>query len=116
SEIVAMRDEHITALSAGALGLSTGLAYANANAASTDEVLSLAEALIGANAVYTTHMRTETDAILDAMDEAFRIGRYAQSPVIISHLKCAGIDNWGRSPDILHALEQARTTQKIGCD
>lgn len=115
-EIAAMRVELTSALSAGALGLSTGLAYANANAASTEEVLSLAEALIGANAVYTTHMRTETDAILDAMDEAFRIGRYAQSPVIISHLKCAGIANWGRSSEVLRSLEQARSTQQIGCD
>jgi len=116
SEIVAMRTELASALSAGALGLSTGLAYANANAASTEEVLALAEALIGANAVYTTHMRTEADAILDAMNEAFRIGRFAQSPVIISHLKCAGIDNWGRSLEVLSGLEQARTTQKVGCD
>ena len=116
TEITAMRAELISALSAGAIGLSTGLAYANANAASTEEVISLAEPLIGANAVYTTHMRTETDAILDAMDEAFRIGRYAQSPVIISHLKCAGIANWGRSPEVLHTLEQARATQQVGCD
>ena len=115
-EIAAMREELASALSLGALGLSTGLAYANANAASTEEVLALAEALIGANAVYATHMRTETNAILDAMNEAFFIGRYAQSPVIISHLKCAGIDNWGRSPEVLSALEQARTTQQVGCD
>jgi len=115
-EIAAMRAELTSALSSGALGLSTGLAYANANAATSEEVFSLADALIGANAVYTTHMRTETDAILDAMEEAFRIGRYAQSPVIISHLKCAGIANWGRSSEILHTLEQARTTQQIGCD
>ena len=60
--------------------LSSGLAYASANAASTDEVIALASALIGANAVYVTHMRTETDAILDAMDEAFRIGRSSDSP------------------------------------
>jgi len=116
SEIAAMHAELASALSAGALGLSTGLAYANANAASTEEVLSLSAALIGANAIYTTHLRTETDAILDAMNEAFSIGRYAQSPVIISHLKCAGIDNWGRSQEVLHALEQARITQQIGCD
>jgi len=116
SEVAAMRAELASALSGGALGLSTGLAYANANAASTEEVLSLAQTLIGANAVYTTHMRTETDAILDAMDEAFHIGRYAESPVIISHLKCAGIANWGRSPEVLQTLDQARTTQQIGCD
>lgn len=116
SEMEAMRAELNDALAAGALGLSTGLAYSSANAASTEEVLSLAQALIGANAVYATHMRTETDAILDAMDEAFRIGRYAQSPVIISHLKCAGIANWGRSPQVLQTLEAARTNQQIGCD
>jgi len=116
SEVAAMHAELASALSAGALGLSTGLAYANANAASSEEVLSLSDALIGANAIYTTHLRTETDAILDAMDEAFRIGRYAQSPVIISHLKCAGIANWGRSQEILFALEQARIKQQIGCD
>ena len=116
SEIDAMRSELSAALAAGALGLSTGLAYANANAASTDEVLSLAQALIGAEAVYATHMRTETDAILDAMDEAFHVGRYTQSPVVISHLKCAGIVNWGRSGEVLHAFEQARTAQQIGCD
>ena len=57
-------------------------------------------------------MRTETDAILDAMSEAFRIGRASESPVIISHLKCAGIANWGRSGEVLHALEAARNTQR----
>jgi len=115
-EIDAMRAELASALEAGALGLSTGLAYAHASAATTDEVISLAQALIGAGAVYATHMRTEADAILDAMDEAFRVGRSSQSPVIISHLKCAGIDNWGRSAEVLHALDQARNFQPIGCD
>jgi N-acyl-D-amino-acid deacylase len=115
-EISAMRAELYTALNAGALGLSTGLAYSNANAATTEEVLTLAQALIGANAVYATHIRTETDAILDALDEAFRIGRSAQSPVIISHLKCAGIANWGRSPEVLRSLEAARMAQQVGCD
>ncbi len=115
-EIRSMRGELAEALEGGALGLSSGLAYSSANAASTDEVLALADALIGANAVYVTHMRTETDAILDAMDEAFRIGRSSESSVVISHLKCAGIANWGRSGEVLHALEQARATQHIGCD
>lgn len=116
AEVAAMRDELAAALRAGAIGLSTGLAYSSANAATTEEVTSLAEALTGANAVYATHMRTETDAILDAMGEAFRIGRSSASPVIISHLKCAGIDNWGRSPEVLRSLEHSRTTQHIGCD
>jgi N-acyl-D-amino-acid deacylase len=115
-EIEAMRTELKVALDAGALGLSSGLAYSSANSASTEEVVSLAEALRGAKAVYATHMRTETDAILDAMSEACSIGRSCDSPVIISHLKCAGIANWGRGGEVLHSLEQARGNQRIGCD
>ncbi|MGA9586446.1 MAG: D-aminoacylase [Terracidiphilus sp.] len=115
-EVQAMRVELTDALGAGALGLSSGLAYSSANAASTEEVVALAKALIGTNCIYVTHMRTETEAILDAMDEAFRIGQCSESPVVISHLKCAGIANWGRSSEVLHELETARTTQRIGCD
>ena len=115
-EIDSMREELTAGLAAGALGLSSGLAYAAANAATTDEVMALASALIGTHGIYVTHMRTETDAILDAMNEAFRIGHSCQSPVVISHLKCAGIANWGRSGEVLDALEQARTNQRIGCD
>jgi N-acyl-D-aspartate/D-glutamate deacylase len=116
AEIEAMRVQFKEALDAGALGLSSGLAYLSANSASTEEVLSLAQMLGSAGAVYTTHMRTETEAILDAMDEAFKIGRLSKVPVIISHLKCAGIANWGRSGEVLHALETARDSQNAGCD
>ena len=115
-EIAAMRDELAAALASGALGLSSGLAYASANAASTDEVMALASTLIGSRSVYVTHLRTETDAILGAMDEAFRIGSFGESPIVISHLKCAGIANWGRSSEVLDALESARSSQRIGCD
>ena len=115
-EVEAMRREFSAALKLGALGLSSGLAYSSANAASTEEVAALAEALVGQRALYVTHMRTETDGILEAMEEAFRIGREAESPVIISHLKCAGIANWGRSSEVLHALDQARSTAQVGCD
>jgi N-acyl-D-aspartate/D-glutamate deacylase len=115
-EVAAMRRELTASLDAGALGLSSGLAYASANSASTEEVIALAEALRGAKAVYATHMRTETDGILDAMSEACNIGRSCASPVVISHLKCAGMANWGRSSEVLHSLDQARTVQQIGCD
>jgi N-acyl-D-aspartate/D-glutamate deacylase len=116
AEIYAMRAQLEEALDGGALGLSSGLAYLSANAASTEEVLELARPLASAGAVYTTHMRTETEAILDAMNEAFEIGRLSHIPVIISHLKCAGIANWGRSGEVLQALETARTAQQVGCD
>ncbi|HEX3435420.1 MAG TPA: D-aminoacylase [Pseudacidobacterium sp.] len=116
SETAAMRAQLKEALDGGALGLSSGLAYLSANAASTEEVLALAEPLAAAGAVYTTHMRSETEAILDAMNEAFEIGRLSRVPVVLSHLKCAGIDNWGRSGEVLHAMETARTSQSVGCD
>lgn len=115
-EVAAMRAQLQEALDCGAVGLSTGLAYLSANAATTGEVLALAAPLGAAGAVYATHMRSETQPILDAMEEAFTIGRMNRVPVVISHLKCAGVDNWGRSGEILHALESARQSQNVGCD
>jgi N-acyl-D-amino-acid deacylase len=116
AEIEAMRAQLEEALAHGALGLSSGLAYASAYAAPTEEVMALAEPLAAAGALYTTHMRTEFDAILDAMDEAYRVGRHARVPVVISHLKCAGPSNWGRSAQVLASLEGARRLQPVGCD
>ena len=115
-EINAMRGQLQEALEGGALGLSSGLAYLSANSATTEEVMSLAQPLAAAGAVYTTHMRNETEKILDAMDEAFKIGRMNHVPVVVSHLKCAGIANWGRSAEVLQALETAQRTQSAGCD
>ncbi len=116
AEIGLMRAQLKEALDGGALGLSSGLAYLSANAASTEEVLALAELLAAAGAIYTTHMRTETEAILEAMSETFEIGRQCSVPVVISHLKCAGIANWGRSGEVLQALDTARASQPVNCD
>jgi N-acyl-D-amino-acid deacylase len=115
-EIGRMRTQLSEALENGALGLSSGLAYLSANAATTEEVTALAQPLAAAGAVYTTHMRSETETILDSMQEAFEIGRQSNVPVIVSHLKCAGIANWGRSGEVLNALDVARGGQQIGCD
>ncbi len=79
-EIESMVAQLREALDAGALGLSSGLAYLSAYAASTEEVLALAQPLAAAGAMYTTHMRSEADAILEAMDEAFEIGRLSHVP------------------------------------
>jgi N-acyl-D-amino-acid deacylase len=116
AEIEGMRAQLCEALDGGALGLSSGLAYLSANAATMEEVVALAQPLAAAGSVYTTHMRSETEAILDAMREAFEIGRLSNVPVIISHLKCAGIANWGRSREVLQALDAKRHGQQIGCD
>lgn len=116
AETAAMRAQLQEALDHGAAGLSTGLAYLSAQSASTEEVMALAEVLAAAGAVYATHLRSETEAILQALDEAVRIGKHAAVPVAISHLKCAGIANWGRSAEVLGWIDDARKSQAIGCD
>ncbi|HTZ76037.1 MAG TPA: D-aminoacylase [Candidatus Aquilonibacter sp.] len=116
AEIKLMRGQLRESLDNGAIGLSTGLAYSSASSSSTEEVLQLAELLAKAGGVYATHMRTEGQAILQAMDEAFQIGRNSRVPVVISHLKCAGIDNWGRSGEVLRTFDAASLGQDLGCD
>lgn len=115
-EIEWMRADLREALDGGALGLSVGLAYANANAAPAEEVIALAEPLAAAGAVFTAHVRTEFAGIVGALEEAIRIGREARVPVAISHLKCAGRENWGRSAEVLAVLESARATHPVWWD
>lgn len=115
-EIELMREQLRDALEHGALGLSSGLAYASAYASTTNEVKFLAQVLNEFGGVYTTHLRTEFDGILDALDEAFEIGGHAKAPIIVSHLKCAGAGNWGRSGEVLAKLEKAAQSHLVGCD
>jgi N-acyl-D-amino-acid deacylase len=119
SEIASMREQLAESLDAGALGLSTGLAYAAAFNAPTSEVMAIASGLDAApGARYATHLRSEFADVLDAMDEAFAIGAHAHAPVIVSHLKCAGVANWGRSAELLESLDRAAHagSRDIGCD
>jgi len=116
SEIEGMRAQLCEALAHGALGLSTGLAYLSANSAPMEEITALAEPLAKAGGIYATHLRSETEPILQAIDEACDIGKYAHVPVVISHLKCAGIANWGRSAEVLEHLNHARKGGPIGWD
>ncbi|WP_158780435.1 amidohydrolase family protein [Pantoea sp. BAV 3049] len=115
-EIAAMREQLCLALSQGALGLSTGLAYASAFHSSTEEVMALAEELSGTGAIYTTHLRSEFEPVLEALDEAFRIGRHGNVPVVVSHHKCAGAKNWGRTRETLPFFDEMRQRQEIACD
>ena len=116
AEIEGMCTQLKEALDQGALGLSTGLAYLSAFSASGGEVASLVECLAGTRAIYTTHLRNEGHAVLPAMQEAFDVARRHGVPVVISHMKCAGIDNWGRSDEVLELLEAAARDQETGCD
>src|SRR5580658_3079954 len=101
------------AMQEGAVGLSTSLQYAPAPYASTEELIALAAEAARFGGIYATHIRNESDSIIPALDEAFRIGREAHIPVEIWHLKAAGKTNWGRMPEIVAHIEQAR---KSGVD
>ena len=94
----------------GAVGVSTSLQYAPAPYAKTEELIALAAEAARFGGIYATHMRSEGDAIVDALEEAFRIGREAHIPVEIWHLKAAGKPNWGRMPEIIRHIEVARTS------
>ena len=96
------------AMQEGAVGLSTSLQYAPAPYASTEELIALAAEAARFGGIYATHMRSEGDAIVPALEEAIRIGREAHIPVEIWHLKTAGKANWGRMPDVVARIQQAR--------
>ena len=101
------------AMREGAVGLSTSLQYAPAPYAKTEELIALAAEAAKFGGTYASHIRDEGDAIMPALDEAFRIGREANIPVEIWHLKAAGKSNWGRMPEIVARIEAAR---KSGLD
>ncbi|MFC3032688.1 amidohydrolase family protein [Pseudoalteromonas fenneropenaei] len=116
AQIAAMQTQLADALRDGAIGLSTGLAYGNANAAPTSEVSALCEVVKQYDGIYTTHLRTEFDGVLEAMDEAFSLASQHQLPLVISHLKCAGKQNWGRAPELLAALSAYGQHHQCSCD
>ena len=92
----------------GAVGVSTSLQYAPAPYATTEELIALAAEAGKLGGIYATHMRSEGNAIVEALDEAIRIGREARIPVEVWHLKAAGKANWGRMPEIVAHIEKAR--------
>jgi N-acyl-D-amino-acid deacylase len=107
--IRAMQEKLRCALRDGCIGLSTGLSYPPATAASTREIVQLAGVLREFDkAVYATHMRDEGDRVTEAVAETLDIGEQARVPVIISHHKCAGAENYGRSRETLALIDQAR--------
>ena len=112
-EIERMKDLVRQAMRDGAMGVSTSLQYAPAPYASTEELIALAAEAGKAGGIYATHMRSEGDAIISAIDEAIRISREAHIPAEIWHLKAAGKNNWGRMPEVVAHIEAAR---KSGID
>jgi N-acyl-D-amino-acid deacylase len=92
----------------GAVGVSTSLMYAPAPYAKTEEIIALASEASKFGGIYATHMRNESDSVLESIDEAVRIGREARIPVEIWHFKVAGKANFGHMPELVARVNKAR--------
>lgn len=116
AEIGTMRALLDESLAAGAIGFSTGLYYKPNAPADMDEVVALGEIVSKHRGVYATHMRDEGVTVLDSLEETFETARRADVPVVVSHHKCAGVENFGRSVETLPVIAAAAKTQPIGLD
>ena len=96
AETAAMRTRLADALAAGAIGLSTGVYYPPARAATTQELIDVAEPLRDGAGLITMHIRDEGDAIEAALQEALAVGRAVNAPLVLSHHKLMGRANHGR--------------------
>ncbi|MCP4380606.1 MAG: D-aminoacylase [Hyphomicrobiales bacterium] len=116
TEIDRMRENLAKCLDDGAIGFSTGLYYKTNAPADIDEVVALAELLSDKGGIYVTHMRDEHDHVIDSLHESFETANRADVPIVISHHKCAGPRNWGRSRETLPLIEQTRARMAVALD
>ena len=100
-------------LAAGALGFSSGLFTPPGSFAAPDELMRLCEIVRRHKAGYFTHIRDESDGVLEGVEEAIAVARAQKIHVEIVHLKCSGVDNWGKAARVLDMIAAARAE---GCD
>jgi N-acyl-D-amino-acid deacylase len=101
----------------GAFGMASALIYPPGGYAGTDELIAEAKEMAPYHGVYITHMRSEGDHIIDAVTEAFRIGKEGGVPVEIYHLKAAGVRNWPTMAKVIGMIDSTRATgQDVGAD
>lgn len=107
-ELKRMQELVRRAMREGALGVGSSLIYAPASYAKTDELIALAKAASEFDGAYISHLRSEGDRFLEALDELIRIAREANVPAQIYHLKAAGEKNWPRMREAIAKIEAAR--------
>jgi N-acyl-D-aspartate/D-glutamate deacylase len=111
SELARMVELVRAGMTAGGIGLSSGLYYAAGSYAQTDEVIAMAKAAGEHGGVYSSHIRDEGDysiGVVAAVDEVIRIAEEAKLPGIVSHMKALGVASWGLSMASLLRIDQAR--------
>jgi len=108
AQLTRMQQEVETAMRQGAVGVSTGLIYPPGSYATTAELVALAKAAGRNGGLYASHIRGEDDVVMQALEEAITIGKEAQVPVEIWHLKTSLRKNWGRMKEVVARIERAR--------
>jgi N-acyl-D-amino-acid deacylase len=117
AELDTMRAVVRRAMEDGAFGVASALIYPPGSYASTDELVEAAKAMAPYGGVYITHLRSEGDRLLEAVDEALTIGRRGGVPVEIYHLKAAGVGNWPKAAQVVAKIDSARAAgQDVGAD
>lgn len=117
AELAQMKSFVAQAMEHGAVGLSSGLVYPPGMFADTEELVELCKVAAQYGGIYATHMRSESNGLLDALDEAIEIARRARIPLQVSHLKATGKANWGKVAVALAKLEAAeKEGLKVSCD
>lgn len=108
AELDQMRELTAKAMEDGALGVASALIYEPGSYAKTDELIALAEVAAKHKGIYISHIRSESDHEMEAIDELITITRGARIPAEIYHLKVAGAKNWNRLPEVIRKIEAAR--------
>jgi N-acyl-D-amino-acid deacylase len=108
-ELQRMRALVRQAMEEGALGIGSALIYAPAFYAGTDELVALCEEASPYGGMYISHMRSEGNRLVEAVDELIEIARRAKVPAEIYHLKAAGRPNWGKLDQVIQRIEKARS-------
>ncbi len=116
TEVAAMQALAREAMGHGAAGFSTGLFYPTNAAADRNEVAAVARVFSELGGVYATHMRDEMDHVLASIDETLKTSADADIPLVVSHHKCAGPRNWGKTKDTLKVLEAAAKSRSVNVD
>lgn len=117
AELDTMRTITRNAMQDGAFGVASALIYPPGNFATTGELVEMAKAMSPFGGVYITHMRSEADGYLEAIDEVLRIGREGGVPTEIYHLKAGGVRNWPKAVQAVAKIDSARAAgQDIGAD
>lgn len=116
-ELERMKSLAVQAVKEGAFGMSSGLVYPPGIFAKPAEIIELCKAIAAEGGICETHIRNETDGVVEAVRGAIDVAEQAGIPVQIAHHKTAGIGNWGKSAETLGLIDEARAKGlDITCD